>query len=463
MKKILHITLIGLFTIALFGCSHEQDVQPEKQQIQFTFQVASSDNAGGRTNTTLPDGAHLQITVVNKSGSAVLTNHKVNLLKVGDSYMTEPIELKPGSYSLTDFLIIQDANVLFATPKKNSTLAPAVSHPLPYSFSIGKNKVSNVGMQVVDVTKRTPEEFGYASFHVDVVNPIQIAVFTMQRGNLSFTEANVHILTTDNHAVSYHVLEPKTNVISFKGDPTKTYKLLVSQSTYELYSREFTYNELMEELDGKPLKITLKPQVTLNLKIGYEDPETPFYLELGGEGSVTITGPAGLSGTFTLPVSFEETTIPEGEYSIHISGDVDKITSFSSFGYNSGITTISGLMHMRALRSFDPGWYFNDAIDLILHTKLEEVVLSYVLLPEWLRLPENHFIKTFVVQLAGETITQEQMDYAVNNIYENAVNRNIQNGFISFLEHEPISASTLEKLRTLRDDYGWSVSVDVEI
>src|SRR5690348_16913603 len=123
MKKLLTLLNALVILCLLYSCSEEEPMV-QKEQVQFLLNVPASDNSG-RTASDLPEGVKLLISVANSSGS-VLTLHPVTILKLGDSYITEPLELPVGRYSVTDFLVANTTEVLFATPKHGSPLAGAV-------------------------------------------------------------------------------------------------------------------------------------------------------------------------------------------------------------------------------------------------------------------------------------------------------------------------------------------------
>src|SRR5690606_11436399 len=184
-------------TIALLGqaCSENENAPLSKEKIQFSFTVSSAEVSGGRTDAAaLPDNVDLRISLNTASGETVFTNHTITLLRMGDSYISDVVELQPMRYVLTDFMLVKDSEeVMYATPKRSSPLASAVVHPLPYTFVVGRDKVSTIAMEVIDVQQSTPEDFGYVSFDVTVITPWRISVFALENDKLMLTNAHAFL------------------------------------------------------------------------------------------------------------------------------------------------------------------------------------------------------------------------------------------------------------------------------
>lgn len=460
MKKMLYLSLASLLAMSLQACTEEQDNHTKKEKVQFTFNLASIDDAGGRIHVAdLPEGASLRISINKSSGAPVLSNHEIVLMKLGDGYITEPLELHPGRYVIIDFMIVKDAEVLYASPKRGSPLAAAVGNPVPYSFAVSHNKISQVDMEVIDVAKKQPEAFGYVSFNIDVVNPVEIAVFIMKNGGISFTKAKMIILQGET-LISSHTILPKINIIGLKGDPAKTYTLTVIKNGYTTFTKTFTYHELKQELAGKPLKVMLEPELKLTTAVLTD--EDDYIIDLEGTGSITVVWPDGMQESHTLPASLG-IRMPKGTgHVIQLSGDLETISRIRAFGYNTKISALSGMEHLTGVKSLQPGWVDLDVpLDLSANTKLELVDLFHVTLPEWLILPEEHYINSITLSLSDRLISSDEIDLLINNLYDNAVKRDIYDGMIALTGSDTPSANAVEKIRVLTDKYRWKIALNL--
>lgn len=134
----------------------------------------------------------------------------------------------------------------------------------------------------------------------------------------------------------------------------------------------------------------------------------------------------------------------------------------SCFGYNTGISKISGLKHLKGLETFYPGFLFlTENLDLHQNRKLQHLDLFHTTLPEWFRLPQQHDISSVTLSLADRIVTTEQIDLLINNLHQNAVRRDIYNGTIHLSDSAMPSAGAVEKIQILEHNYGWEVNLNL--
>ena len=69
-------------------------------------------------------------------------------------------------------VINPSGEVVFASPLAGSPLAYLVNRPLPFNFNIIPNQVTRVVPEVLAVGDQTPDQFGYASFGVQIIKPL---------------------------------------------------------------------------------------------------------------------------------------------------------------------------------------------------------------------------------------------------------------------------------------------------
>jgi hypothetical protein len=213
MKKICFI--LSLAALLFSSCDREDNVEPTKGAVQFSF-GRKQDNSGGRpSDSEIPSG--IAISIRNAEGQLVVENEVLNLLSFGHGYVSESLELAPGNYAVTSFLVLDDTdNTLYATPLEGSELASLVEDPLPVSFTVSENNGTVLALQVVDVTETdTPEDFGYASFTFDIViNPSrQIEIIFRSSPNPNYQTEGYDSVTV-TFTTSSHVITKKLNVVS---------------------------------------------------------------------------------------------------------------------------------------------------------------------------------------------------------------------------------------------------------
>jgi hypothetical protein len=471
MRISIQCAIMILINGILVQCTDESiTVSPEK--VQFSCSQIVTNESGGRVRSDEIPTAVL-LTLTTDAGDPIFVNKKVNLLQMGDFYLTQPIELLPGNYKVTDFLLIKDSTtILYAVPKSGTRLAPAVNHPLPYTINVRKGHVTNIALDVIAVDQQVPEDFGYASFTLHVVNPLWISVFTLIDEKEMLANAIAYIVNETDTLKTYP-LDAKVNLIAFSGSIHYSYKLIVMKNGYNPYVRIFNYQELIEELNGHPLMVRLVPAFTMET---YVSVPREISLRLNGSGVLQVDWG---DGTFT---AFQ--TKPEGSpwdelihsyteagtFRIAVTGELDKITSFTLL-YETAVVDKINFQGLTELSSINFGITPRGpkVIDLRYNKKLESVSVFNIANQEDLLLPDVNHIRS--IGITGPNLfTTSDVDAIVNNIYINASRHNerdgrflLQKSWIDVSEElvGPPSPSSILKLKELRDRYNWLVYPDL--
>jgi hypothetical protein len=160
MKKIF---LAIIFILAFAGCEHDQETNAVGK-ISFSVDNAKSNSDGRTADSSTPAAVLLDIET--STGTTIYSNKKISLYSFGSSYASESLELPAGNYKLTKFIVLNSDNVsIFATPLAGSALANLVSKPLPISFAVTANGITQVVPEVLPVSSTNdPAQFGYISF-----------------------------------------------------------------------------------------------------------------------------------------------------------------------------------------------------------------------------------------------------------------------------------------------------------
>lgn len=460
MKKLLF--WIGVLTVgaSLHQCRTESS-PAAIQSVQFSFGLRPQPS-GGRTETAEPTA--LLISLENSVGDPVFTHKRIDLLHVGSSVMTEPVQLPTGTYNITEFLLVDDLGVvLYATPKVGSPLAGAVTHPLPYAFTVSADDVTTVAMEVVDVSQNTPEDFGYATFDINLVNTLQVAVFINTGGELVLTTADA-ILDHGDEVVGNYSLEAKTNILPFAGDPQASYRLIVIKEGFKTYVKDFIYSELLASLNGAPLQVVLH-QFTILVNTG-EGFTADFRMSVGALEGSTFHVDWG-DGT-SSDNAFEHTYTTVDRFEITITGDVESIISIRLAYDQPKIEAID----VQALTNLNEFWAVLTpgpiSIDLSQNTQLTSVAFAGDRILHHVLLPTANTISYMDIEGPIDLSTAE-VDDIIQKVHDSAVLRNTRNG--RFLLDKnwaiptnemvgPPSSISVEMLRDLKENYGWSIVPD---
>lgn len=445
--------------------------------MQFTLSPGATSN-GRVKDIELPENARLRISVENRSGATIFSDHEIQVLREGNGYITDPLDLIPGTYAITDFMIVKDGEVLNAAPKNESPFSSFVLHSLPYNFSVTENSVANVIMQVIDARNEKPEAFGYTSFKVNALNKLSFIVSKAKGGQTSLREATAELRRGKQLIKSFSVT-PGMNTIAFEGNPDAVYTLSVYAGE-EAKVNTFNFKDLKKELGAKPLKVRLEPALLLTMESSIDEGneyEEYFELVLEGTGAVNVKWGDGFEdpGTLPLTLSHEYTS---GTYTAVITGDLDQITNLWGFSYGTVMMAITGLTNLTALKTYNPSWgAVPIKVDLSNCTNLETIYIQKYGAPYEaidlrtdFKLPEEHFIKEFIfdapsfdINRENENISAEELEVFVDNIYNNATQRSIYDGrFFVYPVDTPLP-ETQQKLDILQNEYNWDVELYGEI
>lgn len=471
-KRFIAAWLFGAIIFCVQSCD-DQNLKLEKSKVQFALSPGTISD-GRAADIDLPENALVRLNITSRSGTPILYKREIQVFKSGDVFITDPLELLPGSYAITDFMIVKDSEVTNAAPKSESPFSAFVTHSLPYNFSITETGIANVNMQVIDVRKGKPEAFGYTSFKF---NELRFMVSKSRGRRISLREATAELRQGKNLIKTFSI-NPGMNRVAFEGDPDALYTLSVYAGK-EAKAKTFNFKELKKELGAKPLKITLEPALLLTIGSGVEeDNEYEEYFEFaldGMGGAVNINWGDGYGNTYTLPLnSMHEYTT--GSYTAIITGDLDQITNLHGFSYNTSIYAIRGLTNLTDLKTYNPSWgAVPIRVDLSNCKKLETIhVQKYgapyepIDLRTDFKLPTEHFIKEFLFNAPSFDITREnisagELEVFVDNIYNNATRRHIYEGRFIIYPVEAPTPETQRKLDILQNDYNWYIGLNGDI
>lgn len=466
MKSILKLIPIVLLMLILQNCSEEESVRKEK--VHFTFKPLANSMANGKLNA-LPEGTQLRISIQTAAGNPVLTNYSIALLRLGDSYITEPIDLAPGNYKIIDFMLVKDSEVLYATPHKGAPLAGAVVNPLEVMFSVSDNVVTNIEMEVLDASQHAPEDFGFVALTIGIANTFEVGVFTAESNRIDFTNAFGCVLRGLDTIRAFNIT-PMINRIAFTGDPDEIYTLHVVKDGSDRYARQFKMADLLAELDGKPLNVLLNPAFTMLFHSKGKGIDNRLLVNINGTvgKSVTINWGDGATSSHIFADGDiggqSHTYAKEGDHFISVTGDLAAVTHFSSVSNRDGIERIS-VEHLPELKSLVIGYNRSpEILDLSRNGKLKLISLANLDELKTIVFPSDHSIDD--VYLSGSiNVTTATIDHIIESLYSNAVGKSITEGRLTFetqynsgvMIGSP-SAASLSRLRQLRDIYGWQIS-----
>ncbi len=223
MKKITVPGWIAFLMLSLTLSCSKKDIDKSdlsKGELSLNFSLGSEikSTAGEDIVTCVP--AAIYITIKDSDSKLVINTKRIKLIKMGDEYITEHIELTEGIYTVEDFLVVDDNDsVLYLTPKINSDFQDLVENPLPVAFEISADNITNVELEVIPANLGKPVQFGYATFSFKIVNTLEkgLVVYFPFNSNISEESENSYPFTADGISLTYDRFEKPDQAAFFDG------------------------------------------------------------------------------------------------------------------------------------------------------------------------------------------------------------------------------------------------------
>lgn len=469
MKQISWLVSLLVLALVFPGCREDEPAKPGN--IRFAFNPVVLANSQGRQATSLPDGASLYVSIRRVSGDEVYTLEPVRLLRIGTEYISEPLALPGGNYELTDFLVADGAgNVVYATPKEGSELAPWVDDPLPQAFAVSDDAIAQVDVQVLPVDAQLPEQFGYATFavHVTPFPYFKLAVFRQGSDGPEFSRVHAYLLDEGDTVYHRHLPAGQNDVI-FPGNPERTYTLVLMEDELMTYSRTFVLRDLVTELAGAPWQVTLAPALTFTaifrndffeywIRVDETIPGTSFTIDWG-DGAVE---------EFDVIESqtFYHEYAAAGDYHVSMSGDLAAVRLVAMvFGFgatdNISLREVPGLKILSMGLNVGSGVVGADSLDLSHTPELEALNCSY----SNLRYVDiSHTPKLRSLDLSGNVdFPVPVLNKLIDDLYQHVVEHTIIGGYLNletgfdYTFIGPPSAEALDQMHIIGMEYGWTI------
>jgi hypothetical protein len=201
----------------------------------------------------------VMISVEDLQGHAVFTDKLIPIYVFGNDFVSENIEIRAGEFRLTKFMVINPSGeVIYAAPVAGSPLAYLTNKPLPFNFNIFPDQVTRVLPEVLAVNGQTPDKFGYVSFGIQVIKPLDFwTMCVLDPGDprimapIQITTAKLTVYAPDGWHYTFR-LEAAANHLVIRGGYEK-YIFLLEKEGFFPQKLEFTARELMAATRENPL------------------------------------------------------------------------------------------------------------------------------------------------------------------------------------------------------------------
>ncbi|MCR9228629.1 MAG: hypothetical protein NXH90_14525 [Flavobacteriaceae bacterium] len=202
MKQTFYLLLIFIFMVS---CSEsESPTPPETPEVPSAVEQGSQSfginnkeiTSKNSTNLVAKEfiPAYVFISVEMGEGSTILDRHQLDVVDNGGDYVTEEILLDPGTYTLTEFIVVDaDDKVISLVPKVTSALSQFTGTSLPYDFTVEEADSKNTPIDNIEAAGYSWVEFGYEEDDL---------VFSEAEGFFTLTVDDSESLTTKTLALN---------------------------------------------------------------------------------------------------------------------------------------------------------------------------------------------------------------------------------------------------------------------
>lgn len=236
MKPLKQLLIILLASVFFQACNEDSSEESSNGQVKFTFGNISNSSESGRISADNPFAVLL--TISDQQGNVILEKERLEVAKFGEGYVSSPLTLQAGNYLLTEFLVVNDqSEVIYAAPIEGTILATLVSNPLPLSFEVGSNEVSDVSVQVISTEGFEAADFGYAVFNFDLIeiNHIMVgALLQDENGAYQMIPAELNVFANNSFLYSINL-------------PDSIISITINSSVSQILL-QFNYQNMQEEI-----------------------------------------------------------------------------------------------------------------------------------------------------------------------------------------------------------------------
>lgn len=258
MKSIMYKILLILILIlmAFASCKRHLIFTPRlKGEVVFSYQGSKALN-----KTTAGTLSEMMVSIEGVGGLPTYNAQNIRLYNFSGELISEPLSLVEGTYTLTKFMIVDnDGNVLYATPIADSPYARLVDNPLPIEFDATGETVTKLIPEVITTVDGTPEDFGYSSFGVDIIDIIKFEIIVYSSDGSGQISADLDIKGDSNTLYTGTIgVEAGPDTITIL-DGYTNYSVNVAKKKYVTYNYAFTADSLRQYCrDLGPLEIVLQ-------------------------------------------------------------------------------------------------------------------------------------------------------------------------------------------------------------
>lgn len=445
--KTIPLLLIFLFALLLISCSPEDETTSSRKSA-ITFGLSHE------ASQAIPDGSSLLFSLQSPTGEIIFDQQIAELTRNRDMLVSEKISLPEGDYELTDFMIINEGEVIYAAPREASELSNQTATPVSHAIHVSNAKDGRILMDVMETAGRSCGKFGYDRFR-KTHSTWRIAIYIEENGELILTDGQASLVHADGTSLDYNV--NGITAIAYTGNPNAEWTLVAEKDGYQSKTTPFVFSEIPGH-GNKIFKFVLEPATNEGVftLMAVQGTEGDFDIELGFEGTGTIFVDWGDGDQDVIDFTATKMTISHYYATTNaplakITGDIDQITSVKTISVYMNYLNVTGLSGLVDLYLYGVG---SDTLDLSQNTQLATLRLEGTYFNDII-LGNSPDLKSVQVDNIGRGIND-----LVHEVFANAVTRNVWAGFFSYTDYgdfEQINSESLQYLNDLEEIHGWTV------
>ncbi len=252
-----------LAILVISSCEKITNDNYGKGKAEFSLSMpaeTTKSDAGAPTNSGISP-YHIMISADDPEGNHVIADSLIPVYAFGSGFTSEDVELQSGDYNLTKFLVIDPSgSVIYAAPVEGSPLAYLVNDPLPIRFSIVADQVTRIVPEVLLVGDQAPGQFGYASFGMQIIKPLDfwtvcVLDCPLCMAPILLTDAKLTVFADNGWHYSF-ALEEKVNHLVIRGG-SEVYLFLLEKEGYLPQTLQFTARDLAATTMENPLSLKI--------------------------------------------------------------------------------------------------------------------------------------------------------------------------------------------------------------
>jgi len=257
--RLINIFLI-IFSVAGLSSCKKDVIDEGIGTIEFSMNLPDNvSQARSASGDSLVLSYQLLISVEDTKGNQILSDKLIPLYPFGSGFVSAKVEIKNGEFRLTKFMIMNPSGaIIYAAPVAGSPNAYLTNKPLPLIFNIFPDRVTTLAPEVLAVGNQSPSAFGYATFGVQIVKPLEFWTMCvigfdnpMIMAPIQIATAKLTISNNNGWIYSFNLIAAANHLVIRGG--SENYTFLLEKEGYPSQKMQFTAKQLLETTKENPL------------------------------------------------------------------------------------------------------------------------------------------------------------------------------------------------------------------